>query len=62
MRIGRDEEGVLCFFMGCGGVVEHHCLVSGTMIRELESFGEEEHDEGTTIQSDDDRDMAGGAA
>ena len=45
--------GILCFFMGCGGVVEHRQTVSDSMLRDTGCYGEEEHDEGTAIEDDE---------
>lgn len=59
MTIGRDESGTLCFFMGGGDVVEHHCIVTGAMLRDIDDAELEAAllDSGRGIASDDDRDM-----
>ena len=63
MKITRDENGTLCFFMGGGDVIEHHCIVSGAMIKDIDEAELEASllESGKGIASDDDRDFGGAA-
>lgn len=59
LTIKRDDTGTLCFFMGGGDIVEHHCIVTGAMLREVDEKKLEAAllESGKGIASDDDRDM-----